>query len=282
MSAEDAVRWYRAQPGNEEAVRANYFDLPVRPAAERYAASEECAEVQRLLGPGDGRAILDLGAGNGIASYALAKAGWKVTALEPDASCEIGAGAIRELQAATGLPIAVEERLGDRLPFEDATFDAIFARQVLHHLPDLPAGVREMARVLRPGGALLALREHVAEDAEQLAAFLRNHPLHHLYAQENAFPLERGYLAAFRGAGFFVREVWGPLESILNFAPYPESARQRAVRRLAGRRFGGLGHVLLWRRKFVDASLRAHTAADATPGRIFSFLLEKPRAQPCS
>ena len=50
LSWEDAVRWYRAQPGNEAAIRANYFDLPVRPAAERYAASEEFAEVTRLLG----------------------------------------------------------------------------------------------------------------------------------------------------------------------------------------------------------------------------------------
>jgi SAM-dependent methyltransferase len=276
MTAEEAVRWYRAQAGNEEAVRANYLDLPVRPAARRYAGSEEFAEVQRLLGHGGGRAILDLGAGNGIASYALARAGWQVTALEPDPSSEIGAGAIRDLQQSEALPIQIEHRIGDRLPFEDASFDAIFARQVLHHLPDLPAGMRELARLLRPGGPLLALREHVADNAAELESFLRSHPLHHLYGQENAFPLERGYLAAFRDAGFVVRELWGPLESILNFAPYPETERRRAVRRLSGRRFGGLGYALLWRPGFIEATLRAHTAADRTPGRIFSFLLEKP------
>jgi hypothetical protein len=72
LTWEDAVRWYRAQPGNEVEIRNNYFDLPVRNAAERFAASEEFAEILRLLGEGRGRHILDLGAGNGIASFALA------------------------------------------------------------------------------------------------------------------------------------------------------------------------------------------------------------------
>ena len=42
---------------------------------------------------------LDLGAGRGISSYALAREGWQVTALEPDPSMLIGAGAIRSLVA---------------------------------------------------------------------------------------------------------------------------------------------------------------------------------------
>ena len=75
LSWEEAVRWYRAQPNNAAEVRNNYFDLPVLSAAERYAQSEEFAEVLRLLGRGNGSRILDLGAGNGIASFALAKNG---------------------------------------------------------------------------------------------------------------------------------------------------------------------------------------------------------------
>ena len=168
LTWEEAVRWYRAQPGNEAEVSNNYFDLPVRQAAERYAVSEEFTEVSRLLGLGQGKQILDLGAGNGIASFALARNGWLVTALEPDESKEVGAGAIHEIVEQTGLPINVVQEFGERLPFADESFDAIHARQVLHHASNLDTMARELARVLRRGSLWLSTREHVA-DNEQLA-----------------------------------------------------------------------------------------------------------------
>ncbi|MCU0885274.1 MAG: hypothetical protein MUC44_10055 [Beijerinckiaceae bacterium] len=70
--------------------RAAYFDEPVA-AALRYQASAEFGAVRALLPPKAGRA-LDLGAGNGILSHALAREGWAVTAVEPDPSELVGAG----------------------------------------------------------------------------------------------------------------------------------------------------------------------------------------------
>ena len=267
MTWEEAVRWYRAQPGNEAAILANYFDLPVSSAARRYAVSEEFAEVLRLLGPGRGRRVLDLGAGHGIASHAFAQAGWKVTAVEPDASDEVGAGAIRAMQAESGLPIEVLSAL----PAEAAAFDAVFCRQVLHHVPDVAATMRALSRLLRPGGVALALREHVAGDADELAAFLRAHPLHRHYGGENAHPLDH-YLRAATDARFHVAQVWGPLESILNFHPGTEKMRRAAVRRAIFRRGGFLALLPFRFRK----NLERVTSEDRTPGRIFSFLLTKP------
>ena len=40
----------------------------------------------------------------------------------------------------------------ERLPFEDASFDLVYSWGVIHHSPDTPAAVREIRRVLRPGG----------------------------------------------------------------------------------------------------------------------------------
>jgi len=275
LSWEEAVRWYREQPNNEAEVRNNYFDLPVLDAAERFSRSEEFAEVMRLLGPGNGRRILDLGAGNGIASFALAKNGWQVTALEPDASVEVGADAIRMIRDETGLPIDVVHEGGRLLPFPDESFDAIHARQVLHHVPDLEAMTSELSRVLRPGARCLTTRDHVADDEQQLNQFRNEHPLHSLYGGEHAYPLER-YLSAFAKAGLKVLNFWGPIESILNFFPGTEQERQITIRQVANHSYLRFGRLFTWSRQFRETQLRRFTENDKTAGRIFSFLVERP------
>lgn len=275
LSWEEAVRWYRAQPNNEAEIRNNYFDLPVLGAAARYAGSEEFAEVLRLLGSGSGRRILDLGAGNGIASYALAKNGWVVTALEPDASAEVGAEAICKIRDETQLPINVI-REGDReLPFANESFDAIHARQVLHHVPDLDVMAAELFRVLRPGGRCLTTRDHVADDEQQLNTFRLEHPLHHLYGGEHAYPVD-GYVSAFAKSGLRLLKSWGPVESILNFFPGTEHERQITIRQIANHSCFRMGRLLSWSKGFRETQLQRHTQNDRTPGRVYSFLLERP------
>ena len=275
LSWEDAVRWYRAQPGNETDILNNYFDLPVLGAAQRYAESEEFAEVLRLIGPGNGKQILDLGAGNGIASFALAKNGWVVTAFEPDPSAEVGAAAIAALRDETGLPITIVREGGERLAFADQSFDAILARQVLHHVPDLDLMARELFRVLRPGSLCLTTRDHLADDERQLSEFRATHPLHHLYGGEHAYPLHR-YANAFEKAGFRLLHSWGPFESILNFFPGTERERQITIRQIANHSYLRFGRLLSWSESFRANQLRRYTMNDRTPGRIHSFLLQRP------
>lgn len=179
-SWEQAVQWLREQPEQQELVLAAYYDDPLPAAADRYWRSEEWQAIRLLLPPAPGVA-LDVGAGRGIASYALAKEGFAVTALEPDASALVGAQAIRGLAEASGLPIEVTQEFSERLPFADAQFDVVFARAVLHHTSDLAAACSEFYRVLKPGGRLLAVREHVISQPEDLPVFLDLHPLHKLY-----------------------------------------------------------------------------------------------------
>jgi ubiquinone/menaquinone biosynthesis C-methylase UbiE len=275
LTWEDAVRWYRTQPNNDAEIRNNYFDLPVRAAADRYAQSEEFAKVIQLLGEGNGRRILDLGAGNGIASYALARHGWKVTALEPEESDEVGAGAIEQLARETGLTIEVVRYFGEEMPFANKSFAAIHARQVLHHANHLENMVRELYRVLDNNGWLLSTREHVVDNDEQLTAFLKEHPLHALYGGENAYALDR-YLSAFTSAGFQVVGTWGPLESVLNFYPGTEAERKVAIRQVAMHSWLRLGRLFAWSETFQARQVAAHTRRDQTPGRIYSFLNKKP------
>ena len=275
---EQAVQWLREQPEQQELVVAAYYDDPLSVAADRYWRSEEWQAIRPLLPPAPGSRALDVGAGRGIASYALAKEGFAVMALEPDASGLVGAQAIRGLAASSGLPIEVTQEFSERLPFADEQFDLVFARAVLHHTSDLAAACREFLRVLKPGGRLLAVREHVISKAEDLPAFLDLHPLHKLYGGENAFLLPQ-YEAAIRGAGFRLDTVLSPLESAINYAPYNARSLRvelgaRIARGLPGAKqlvAGLLGLPPLWA---VASSLLERF--DHRPGRLYSFVAVRP------
>jgi SAM-dependent methyltransferase len=214
---EEAVLWLKAQPDQAELVRDCFFDDPLLDSAQRYYASSEWEAVRQLTGPAEGRA-LDVGAGRGISSYALASDGWQVTAVEPDPSAVIGAGAIEELATASNLPIHVVEDWGETLPFPDGSFDLVYGRQVLHHARDLPTLCAEMARVLKPGGTFLATREHVIFKDADLAVFLAEHPLHRLYGGENAYRLGE-YKRAIENAGIRLTRVLNPWASAVNLHP---------------------------------------------------------------
>jgi hypothetical protein len=128
---------------------------------------------------------------------------------------------------------------------------------------------------LRHGGRCLTTRDHVADDERQLNEFRAAHPLHSLYGGEHAYPLER-YLDAFAKTGLRLLKFWGPVESILNFFPGTEQERQITIRQIANHSCFRLGRLLAWSRQFRDTQLRRHTQTDRTPGRIYSFLLERP------
>jgi SAM-dependent methyltransferase len=219
---EEAVLWLREQPEQADLVRACFFDDPLRDAADRYHMSTEWAEVRSLVGCGGGT-VLDVGAGRGISSYAFAQDGWRVTALEPDPSPVVGAGAISALAAESGLPISVVQAWGESLPFADRSFDLVYGRQVLHHAADLGGLCSEMARVLKPGGAFLASREHVVAKRENLHDFLARHPLHQLYGGEHAYLLQE-YKGAIRNAGIRIDKVINPWASPINY--YPKTIEQ--------------------------------------------------------
>ena len=274
---EQAVQWLREQPKQRDLVMAAYYDDPLPVAADRYWHSEEWQAIRPLLPIARGQA-LDVGAGRGIASYALAKEGFAVTALEPDASALVGAQAIRGLAVTSNLPIEVTQEFSERLPFADAQFDVVFARAVLHHTSDLAAACREFLRVLKPGGRLLAVREHVISRPEDLPAFLELHPLHKLYGGENAFLLPQ-YEAAICAAGFQIDTVLAPFESAINYAPYTEASLKAELALRISCGLPGAKHLLtgllgvppLW-----AVARRLLERVDHRPGRLYSFVARRP------
>jgi SAM-dependent methyltransferase len=278
LTWEGAVSWLRQQPDQRQLVLDAFYDDPLVVAANRYAACSEWQEIVRFLAGRSGTA-LDVGAGRGIASYALARQGFAVTALEPDPSPIVGAAAIRALAGEERLPIEVVEEFSERLPFSDGAFDVVFARAVLHHTSDLEGACREMFRVLRPGGVFFGLREHVISRQADLDRFLAQHPLHKLYGGENAFLLQR-YVEALRDAGFAAIEVLAPLESPINLFPYTADTLRLAVIEKLSRR---VPLAPLWRGVFASQRLFKMLLAgaerfDHRPGRLYSFICTKAGA----
>lgn len=280
LSWEDTVKLLRQDPEQKKLVRECYFDDPLTEAAKRFADSDEWAAVRELLHSAPGTA-LDIGAGRGISSFALSYDGWKVTALEPDPSLLIGAGAIRQLAKESGLAIDVVENYGESLPFDDSSFDLVYVRQVLHHAKDLFSFAREVARVLKPGGTFIATREHVISKPEDLKAFLEQHNSNNYSGCENAYLLKDYKYALTRG-GLKIAKILGPSDSVINYYPttYEEwyDIHTRPFTKVIGRnavkatmtRDHVIGRLSL---KFLSS---CGTMRNNTPGRLYSFVSKKP------
>lgn len=264
-SWEDAVADLKRKSGSEELVRACFYDDPLLEAAERYWQSSEWHSVRSYLSAAAGSA-LDIGAGRGISAYALARDGWKVTALEPNPSNLVGAGAIRALAVEACLSIEIVQNWGEKLPFENNVFDFVHCRQVLHHARDLGQLCSQIGRVLKPGGMLIATREHVISRKEDLASFLDTHPLHRYYGGEHAYLL-REYTDAIERAGLKISDILNPLETPINFYP---ATREELKVRMASKL------CLPFPRLIPDAALTLAGRWINTPGRLFTFVARKP------
>lgn len=140
--------------GQDPAVRIG----PARYAAwraSRLGAVTEALEqrlLRELAGDPAGRRVLDVGCGDGVLACALAARGAEVSAVDADPAM-VAAARARATQAGVGLIVA-EGRL-PALPYADGAFDLVVASTVLCFVPDAAQALRELARLLAPGGRLV-------------------------------------------------------------------------------------------------------------------------------
>ena len=191
------------------------------------------------LGAAPGSLVLDVAAGTGLVSRELA-ARRRVTVVALDASEPMLRAGVPANELA-GLSQQIRPVLGraETLPFADGAFDAVTFTYLVRYVEDPAATIRELARVLRPGGAIASLEFHVPQ-----------RPM-----------LRAGWYAYTRGVlpvvGSFVSPQWrrtgvflGPSISRLERrAPLPEQVRwwqEAGIRHVRSREVTLGAAVVMW------------------------------------
>lgn len=165
--------YFERVAGEWDQLRAGYFPEAVR----------EAAIAKAYLRPEF--VVADVGTGTGFVAAALAPLVSKVYAL--DGSPAMLEVARRNLAGFSNVSFQASD--GNSLPLDDASVDAVFANMYLHHCPDPAAAIREMVRILKPGGRLVVtdldlhthewMRREMADewlgfDREQVKSWLRD------------------------------------------------------------------------------------------------------------
>jgi ubiquinone/menaquinone biosynthesis C-methylase UbiE len=134
-----------------DSLRSGFFSVRVREAALDALAVEP------------GLRAADVGAGTGFMTEALLERGLAVVALDESPQM------LAVLQRKVGeSPVDCRLCSGDSLPLEEASVDYAVANMYLHHVESPADAIREMVRILRPGGALA-----ITDLDEHKFAFLR-------------------------------------------------------------------------------------------------------------
>ncbi len=190
-------------------------------------------DLERLdVRPGD--RLLDAGCGEGRHCFGALERGASVVGLDLDLpSLRMARGALADRAAELDRGGSVLQGNAFALPFEDGTFDKVICAEVMEHVHDYRGAVRELARVLRPGG--------------RIAVTIPTATSEHLYLRlgDDYFESPGGHIRIFRprdlarglaAAGFavegvsFAHGLHTPYWVLRSIAQLPDADRSRLVR----------------------------------------------------
>jgi ubiquinone/menaquinone biosynthesis C-methylase UbiE len=118
-----------------------------------------------LTGAGAGDDVVDVGCGPGVAARLAAGAGMTVTGVDPAPVMLRVARVLDRRHRVSWLAGRVED-----LPLPADAADVLWILSAIHHVPGIEAGLREVLRVLRPGGRLCVIERKVTPGATGLAS----------------------------------------------------------------------------------------------------------------
>jgi demethylmenaquinone methyltransferase/2-methoxy-6-polyprenyl-1,4-benzoquinol methylase len=218
---------------------------PLGPTYDRYARLLSFGQDPRWRSflvsriPADARQVLDVASGTAAVAIGLVRAEPARTVVGIDQSTEMLAAG-RERVELAGLSKQVELREGraESLPFADGEFDALTFTYLLRYVDDVPATLRELARVVRPGGTVAMLEFGLPHGAWR--------PLWELYVR-----------VGLPAAGAIVSTSWGGVGRFLGpsirdfWRAWPESRlleawREAGLADVEARRLSVGGGIVVW------------------------------------
>ncbi len=231
QSAQDpydvAYRWGWDDPKLRELIYLCYKTPDFAENARRFYASGEFAEAVGILSemghaPDANVRVLDFGCGNGVASYSLARAGYQVIGFDSSSGELAGLGAAKKLIGLDGVNFKLQQADANskNIPFGDQSFDVVWIREVLHHIRDLTGFLKEVHRILRPGGVVCSMRDHVIWNEQQREHFFQTHPFNHITKDEGCYYLNE-YVQAYENSGLTIDRTYDPCGTIINTYPRP-------------------------------------------------------------
>jgi demethylmenaquinone methyltransferase/2-methoxy-6-polyprenyl-1,4-benzoquinol methylase len=222
---------------------------PLAPAYDRYARLFSFGQDERWrsflitrieAGPDD--IVLDVATGTAAVALELVRrTGCRVVGVDQSPEM-LAAGRLRVADAGLGDRVELREARAENLPFEDAAFDALTFTYLLRYVDDAAATMRELARVVKPGGTVAMLEFHIPR-----------HPLARAswegYVRIGLPLAGRAVSPAWAEVGRFlgpsIREFWAmrPLERLL------ETWRRAGIQDVRARALSLGGGIVVWGRR---------------------------------
>lgn len=206
-------------------------DYLVHARQSAYNAYYDRPAVLEALGPVDGMRILDAGCGPGLLSRELV-AGGAASVLGVDASARMVDLATQNVAGSVEFRV---HDLGEPLSWlDDGSFDVAVMALVIHHLDDRVAALREIARVLRPGGRLVISTHHPTGDwVRQGGSYFAVEKISETWSRGWQMTYWRQPLELtcqeFTAAGFLIEGLYEPRPSEELRQRYPDAAEKLSL-----------------------------------------------------
>jgi 2-polyprenyl-6-hydroxyphenyl methylase/3-demethylubiquinone-9 3-methyltransferase len=127
----------------------------INPVRLTYIRDQLCQRFGRdakQAGSLAGLSVLDIGCGGGLVCEPLARLGASVTGIDPAAE---NMAAAKAHASAAGLSIDYQVATAEELAVRGQSYDAVLLLEVVEHVPDVPAFIKTVAPLVKPGGVII-------------------------------------------------------------------------------------------------------------------------------